>query len=204
MNLLALRRGKEGRVMSDGYQKILTYIGRVMHQHPAMQTAIGYLLADPARVRFVRHGAQTHELAMLLAIYRRIEIPGPSWQGWIRSVPVPDPLAWINAAAPLRAHPIVLKVSTDDPLLVRLLQPLVEKEAQVEARTQINERMQVVRDELDHALDLYNEVRHIMEVDRDRQPELEQFLVMAQKQMQGMGQELQTLKDHLQQANGSS
>ncbi len=201
----ARRRGR-GRspFMSDEPQKILTYIGRVMHQNSGVLTAIGFLLADPDRVRFVLRGAETQELGMMVSIHRRIEIPGPLWQGWIRGVPVPDPLAWISAAIPLRGHPVVLRVSTDDVLLLQLLQPLVEAEEHAGVRTQINARMREVRDELDRALDLYNEVRHLMEVDRDRQPELEQFLLMAQKQMQGMGHELQTLKDNLHRASGTS
>jgi predicted nucleic acid-binding Zn-ribbon protein len=56
------------------------------------------------------------------------------------------------------------------------------------------DRMQNLRQELDRALDLYNEVRHLMEIDQERQQELEKFLSMAEAEMQNMGRELSQIK----------
>ncbi|POB11133.1 hypothetical protein [Sulfobacillus sp. hq2] len=181
-------------------QKILTYIGRIAYNSPVIQTVVGYLMADPARVVFVRQWPEDQTLAMTMSIHRRIELAGPLWQGYVRGVPVPDPLTWIQAATPFRSAAIALRLSTDDVWLMEAVQPLIQSEEAAEYRAQLEERMQTVRQELDRALDLYNELRHIMEVDRERQPQLEKFLTLAQTQMQTMGQELKVLKENLDKA----
>lgn len=184
--------------MGSETQRVLVYVGRIAHQTPSIQTIIGYLLADPGRTHFVYHIKEDYPLAMALSIHRRIEIPLAPWQGFIRGVPVPDPLTWIQAAQDFKGQPVMVRISTDDPVLLQLLNTLLKDEKRAEYRSQLLERMDGVRQELDHALDLYNEVRHIMEVDRDRQPELIKFLAMAENQMQGMGRELKALKAHLE------
>ena len=183
--------------MAADQQKILAYIGRVAHQSPVIQMVVGYLMADPGRLSFVRQWPDDQTLAMAMSLHRRLELAGPVWQGYVRGVPVPDPLTWIQAAAPFRASGVAVRLSTDDVWLMEAVQPMVLREQAAESRTHLAERMRSVRQELDRALDLYNEMRHIMEVDRERQPHLEKFLAMAQTQMQGMGQELKMLKDNL-------
>ncbi|HBQ93845.1 MAG: hypothetical protein M1493_09030 [Firmicutes bacterium] len=184
--------------MATDNQKALVYIGRIAQQNPSIQTVVGYLMADPGRMRLVYHLKDDFTLAMGLSIHRRIEIPLAPWQGFIRGVPVPDPLTWIQAAQSYRGQPVMVRISTDDPVLLQLLNGLLKEEKEAEYRQQLLARMDGVRQELDRALDLYNEVRHIMEVDRDRQPELVKFLTMAESQMQGMGKELKAMKAHLE------
>ncbi|SMC02772.1 hypothetical protein SAMN00768000_0758 [Sulfobacillus thermosulfidooxidans DSM 9293] len=190
--------------MGTDNQKVLVYIGRIAQQNPLIQTIIGYLMADPSRTRFVYQLKDEYALSMTMSIHRRIEIPLAPWQGFIRGVPVPDPLTWIQAAQDFKGQPIMVRLSTDDPVLLQLLNTLLKDEKAQEYRNQLLDRMESVRKELDRALDLYNEVRHIMEIDHERQPELIKFLAMAEDQMQGMGQELKTLKAHLENTQSSS
>lgn len=182
-----------GLTMREQVDKLLVHLGRLTNQVPVLQIILGYLLADPSRVRFVDSLDQDAKLAMALSIHRRIELPMAPWQGYIRGVPVPDALTWIQAARGVGGD-ILIRVSSDDSLVLQLLSPLVRPERERHERVVMEDRMQNLRHELDRALDLYNEVRHLMEIDQDRQQELEKFLSIAESEMQQMGQELSQIK----------
>lgn len=182
--------------MREEIEKLLIYLGRSTAQVPALQMVIGYLMSDPSRVRFVATLDQGRELAMAVSAHRRIELPLAPWQGYIRGVPVPDPLTWIQAARTVSGE-IAVRVSSDDALVLQLLNSLVAPERARQERVQVQDRMQNLRVELDRALDLYNEVRHLMEIDQDRHQELEKFLSMAETEMQNMGRELAHLKQRM-------
>ena len=182
--------------MREQIDKLLIYLGRLTSQVPVLQIILGYLLADPSRIYFVDTLGQDRPLAMAMAVHRRIELPVAPWQGYIRGVPLPDALAWIQAARGMGGD-IAIRLSSDDPLLMRLLAPLVAADRERHERVVMENRMQNLRRELDRALDLYNEVRHLMEVDQDRQQELEKFLGMAESEMQNMGRELTEIKQRM-------
>ncbi|AEJ38586.1 hypothetical protein TPY_0384 [Sulfobacillus acidophilus TPY] len=182
--------------MREQVERLLIYLGRTTMHLSWLQLIIGYLLSDPGRVRFVPSLDGTPELAMMISAHRRIEVPGPPWQGYVRGVPVPDPLTWIQVAKSMTV-PIDVRLSSDDPILLQMLTPLVAPVARQHERLEVEERMQSLRTELDRALDLYNEVRHIMEVDHERHQELEKFLGLAEAEMQKMGQELKRLKSRM-------
>lgn len=189
--------------MREDIDKLLLYLGRLTGQVPVLQVIVGYLLADPSRVRFVDSLDPQYQVAMTLSVHRRIELPLAPWQGYVRSVPVPDALAWIQASRRMGGE-IAVRVSTDDPVLRQLLAPLIAPERERHARIVMADRMQNLRQELDRALDLYNEVRHLMEIDQARQQELEKFLSMAEAEMQNMGRELSYIKSQLEEGTRSS
>jgi chromosome segregation ATPase len=81
---------------------------------------------------------------------------------------------------------------------LQLLNQILKDEKDQEYRQQLKERMDGVRQELDRALDLYNEVRHVMEVDQERQVELTKFLGIAENEMHHLGQELKFLKGRME------
>ncbi|PSR21903.1 MAG: hypothetical protein C7B45_08960 [Sulfobacillus acidophilus] len=183
--------------MREQIDKLLIYIGRLAGHVPVLQLVVGYLLADPSRARFVDTlDAATH-LGMVISVHRRIELPVAPWQGYIRGVPVPDALTWIQAARAMGGD-IAIRVSSDDPIILQLVAALVAPERARRDRRAMEDRMQSLRQELDRALDLYNEVRHLMEVDQERQQELEKFLSMAESEMQSMGRELAQIKEQMQ------
>lgn len=182
--------------MREDIDKLLIYLARLTGQVPALQMIVGYLLSDPSRVRFVASLDQSRQLAMVISAHRRIELPGAPWQGYIRGVPVPDPLAWIQAARSMGGE-IAIRLSSDDPAVVQLLNPLIAPDRDRHERMMMEDRMQNLRQELDRALDLYNEVRHLMEIDHERHQELEKFLSMAEAEMQNMGRELTHLKQRI-------
>lgn len=184
--------------MRQDIEKLLVYLGRLTVQVPALQVIVGYLLADPGRVQFVNQLPQEGALAMAIQVHRRIEIPLAPWQGLIRGVPISEPLAWIQAARSMAGEPIHIRLSTDDSVLIQQLNPLIGPERKKEERAELERRMAGLRGKLDRTLDLYNEVRHIMEVDQERQEELGHFLTMAEAEMKGMGNELKLLKERLQ------
>lgn len=185
--------------MKEQVERLLVYLGRLTIQVPPIQVVVGYLLSDPGRVQFTHQLRADYPLAMAISAHRRIELPLAPWQGFIRGVPVPDPLTWIQASSNFRGEPIAVRLSSDDPTLLKMLSPLITPEQEREERAQWQTRMENLRQELDRALDLYNEVRHIMEVDHDRAAELEKFLGIAEEEMQGLGRELTMLKERLSQ-----
>lgn len=186
-----------GGDMREEIDKLLIYIGRLAGQVPVLQVIVGYLLSDPSRIRFVDTLESNRDLAMAVSVHRRIELPVAPWQGYIRNVPVPDPLTWIQAARAMGGE-IAVRVSSDDPIVVQLLSPLVAPERARQERLVMEDRMQNLRQELDRALDLYNEVRHLMGIDQERHQELEKFLAMAEAEMQNMGRELGQIKQRIE------
>lgn len=174
-------------------------MARLTVHSPATQVALGYLLADPTRVAFVHQIREERVLAMAIGAHRRIEIPVAPWQGFIRGVPVPDPVTWIQAARRYPGHVVAVRVSTDDPLLLQMLAPLVAEDRALDERLRLEERIQRLRGDVDQALDIYNEVRQLMDLAPERQEELSRFLSLAQSEMQRLGQELKALKERLDQ-----
>ena len=179
-------------------RRILSHLARISVNAPAIQIAVGYLLAEPRRVRFVSQFGEGTGLGMAISAHRRIEIPLAPWQGFINGVPVPDPLLWIEAAATLPNGMVSVRISTDDVELMQRLSPMVAHDRERHERAEITERVQNLRQELDRALDLYNEVRHVMEVDQERQVELTKFLGIAENEMHHLGQELKFLKGRME------
>jgi hypothetical protein len=139
---------------------------------------------------------------MTLGLHRRIEIPMAPWQGYIRGVPVPDPFAWIEAARRFPHEVIQIRTSTDDGRLLAQLEPMVRDEQQKAERGELQERVVHLRQEVDQVLDIYNELRHLMAVDAERQSELTQFLGMAEHEMHQLGNELNALKERLGETSG--
>lgn len=190
------RHTRYGGTMREETDKLLMYLSRITGQVPVLQMVLGYLLADPGRVRFVADLGSA-DLGMTISAHRRIELPISPWQGYIKGVPVPDPVTWIHAARNVRGD-IAIRLSSDDPVVTQLLHPMLAPERQRRARVQMEDRMQNLRQELDRTLDLYSEVRHLMGVDQERYQELEQFLGMAETEMQNMGRELAQLKERIE------
>ena len=183
--------------MNESIEPILVYLGRISFQLPAIQVIVGYLMANPERVRFVQQVKERRSLAMVVSAHRRIEIPMAPWQGYIRGVPVPDPYTWIEAARGYRGEDVAVRISTDDPRLVAMVAPFVRDDQVKEERVEIQDRVQHLRREVDQVLDIYNELRDLMEVDVERQTELSKFVGMAENEMHHLGSELNALKDRL-------
>ncbi len=184
-------------VTNEVNERILVYLGRISSQFPAIQVVIGYLMAQPQRVRFVHQIEPGRSLGLAIAVHRRIELPVAPWQGYIQGVPVPEPYTWIEAARGYSAETVAVRVSTDDPRLLALLSPLIVADKAQEERIEIRDRMQHLRKEVDQVLDIYNELRNLMAIDKARQGELAKFLGMAEDEMHHLGQELNALKERL-------
>lgn len=183
--------------MNDGVERILSYLGRISFQVPAAQVTIGYLMGRPERARFVHQVREGRMLALVIAVHRRIEIPMAPWQGYIGGISVPDPFLWIEAARGYPGEDVAVRISTDDPRLLSMLEPMMADDAVRAARTEIEDRVKRLRLEVDQVLDIYNELRHLMTVDVERQSELSKFLGMAEGEMQHLGNELNALKERL-------
>jgi hypothetical protein len=178
---------------------VLAQLARLMVAVPAAQLMIGYLLAVPERVQFVDRLEDGYEVGMAFGAHRRIEVPMIPWQGFVRGVPIPDPLLWLEAVRQVRPGVIAVRISTDDPVLTSRLRPLL---AAVRARTErqeVEQRVQELRAEVDRTLDIYGEVRRLLnDQSGAHDPNLPVFLQMAQQQMQELSAELKRLKERLE------
>jgi hypothetical protein len=159
---------------------------------------VGYLLGNVERVRFVSRIRPERELAMSFGAHRRIEVPLVPWQGFVRGVPIPDPLLWIEAARPYRTAPIDVRILTDDRTLTELLRAQLDPEDARERRRDLEERIGQLREEVDRTLDIYGEVRRLLaEPSGEHDPNLPEFYKLAQRQMGQLGEELARLKQRL-------
>lgn len=184
----------------DERRLALAQLARLTQGVPPAHLMAGYLLAREDRVRFAANVPEGAELGMSFGIHRRLEVPLLPWQGVVRGVPVPDPLLWIEAAAMVGAASIWVRISTDDTQLTRLLATQVTSNQAVVDRRGLEHRIQGLREEVDRTLDIYGEVRRLMltpEENQETDPNLPQFLRLAQEQMQALGEELSRLKEQL-------
>lgn len=187
--------------MVDQTMAALTQLARLTVGAPPAQVMVGYLLANLDRVRFVSRIRPDMELAMSFGAHRRIEVPLVPWQGFLRGVPIPDPLLWIDTARQFGRASIAVRVSTDDGTLTELIRPQVDPEELKAQRQELESRMVGLRQEVDRTLDIYAEVRKLMqEPDGEHDPNLTQFYRIAHQQMEQLGEELSRLKERLQES----
>ena len=176
----------------------LAQLARLTAGVPPAHLMAGYLLAQPDRTRFVSRLDPTAPLGMAFGIHRRIEVPMMPWQGFIRGVPIPDPLLWIDSVRGAPRDAIEVRVSTDDLALTNLLAPVYASTKPLEERVAIERHIKNLRTEVDRALDIYAEVKRLMEdPDHEADRDLPRFLSMAEGQMEQLGRELSRLKARL-------
>ncbi len=176
----------------------LAQLARLTAGVPPAHLMAGYLLAQPDRTRFVSRLDPTAPLGMAFGIHRRIEVPMMPWQGFIRGVPIPDPLLWIDSVRGAPRDAIEVRVSTDDLALTNLLAPVYARTKPREERVAIERHIKNLRTEVDRALDIYAEVKRLMEdPDHEADRDLPRFLSMAEGQMEQLGRELSRLKARL-------
>lgn len=168
----------------------------------------GLLMGAVHRVHFVRDltGAP---IAVQINMGRARVWPTPPWQASVGGMDFPDPLTLASALA-RRSEPICVKASFDgaeeDEEFQRVL---VDSYADVVAgRTagvvQAESRMEDLRSRIDRALDIYNEVRRLMEEgDEARRAELAVFQKMAQEELQACTRELRALELQVTQGNNA-
>lgn len=177
----------------------LAQLARLTAGAPPAHLMAGYLLAHPERTRFVSHLDPEAPLAMTFGVHRRIEVPMMPWQGFIRGVPIPDPLLWIDSTRGEARDRIDVRVSTDDPVMTRLMAPLQARSRPREERAALERHMESLRTEVDRALDIYAEVKRLMQdPDHEADGDLPRFLSMAEGQMEQLGRELARLKARIE------
>lgn len=178
---------------------VLAQLARVLLNAPVAQLMIGYLLANPERVQFVDRLEEGSEVGMAFGAHRRIEVPMVPWLGYVRGVPIPDPLVFLEAVRQMRPGIIAVRISTDDPVLTMRLRPLLAAQRARTERQEVEARIRELREEVDRTLDIYGEVRRLLaDSESQHDPNLPAFLHMAQRQMQELGAELARLKEQLE------
>lgn len=190
---------EEARV--DETLAALDQLARLTVGAPPAHLMVGYLLGNVERVRFVSRLEGDVALGMSFGVHRRIEVPMMPWQGYVRGVPIPDPLLWIQAARMVGTSQIAIRVSTDDTQLTRILTPVLEQERQRSERGTLDREIRNLRQEVDRALDIYAEVKKLMDdPERREDSNLPRFMAMAQSQMEQLGAELSRLKARLEES----
>lgn len=168
-------------------------------KHPSLMMLIGFLTARLDRVRLVTVGMIPPDAEV------RIEITTPMariWTGrwfraWLGTAEVPDPVVLISA---LSERDTDIYVAVDfgaqtpdwlqealDPSEPRGLSP--------------KEHLDELRSRVDHALDVYNECRKLLnEGDQSREKELQFILDTAKHEIQQLSKEIERLKAELSSA----
>jgi hypothetical protein len=181
----------------DSTVRVLTLLARLTVGSPAAQLMIGYLMASPERILFVDRLEREAEAGMVFAAHRRIEVPMVPWQGFVRGVPIPDPLLWLDAVRDVRPGQVMVRISSDDAAVQAALTPFLSRTRARLERRDMEERMRELREEVDRTLDLYGEMRRLMNEESAGDSNLPRFLEMARQQMQELGEELSRVKDRL-------
>lgn len=170
---------------------------------PGLVLLMGYLAGQLHRVHFVADLAGAPVAVRLSSARRRIW-PSPPFEAHVRGVSVPDPVTLVSALS-----------GTDDPVCVLVEFEGLDAEPWYEAlvvpryidvaagrtpeRQASERRVDELRHRIDHALDVYNECRRLLEEgDPAREAELKVFQEMAERELRECSDELARLEAGLQ------
>lgn len=165
-------------------------------KHPALMMLIGFLSAQLDRVRLVPPGMIPTDAEV------RVEITTPQariWTGrwfraWLGTAEVPDPVVLISAMTE-RDSDIYVAVDFG-PHMPDWLREAMDPVAATGMSPR--ERLDDLRARVDHALDVYNEVRKLLEEgDTEREKELHFLLDTAKDEIQRLSAEIERLKSEL-------
>lgn len=165
-------------------------------KHPALMMLIGYLCANLDRLRIVPAGMLPANAEV------RIEITTPHariWTGrwfraWLGTAEVPDPVILISALTQ-RDDDIYLAIDYGAHV-PKWLEEVLDQAAN--EPTTPRDRLEDLRNRVDHALDVYNECRRLLdEGDKEREKELRYLLETAKAEIQKLSQEIERLKAEL-------
>ncbi|MBX6378513.1 MAG: hypothetical protein IRY95_08185 [Clostridia bacterium] len=163
-----------------------------------MITLLGFLAGRLDRVHFVRSLDQAR-VAARLSTRPGTLWPHRSFEGFVDGVPVPSPFLFIAAL-----------VERDDDIFVNLdfpgageapwYQTVLADAPQDLAAANPEERMEELRQRIDHTLDVYAECQRLLQNGAgEREQELSFFLNLARMEMQALSRELNSLRQELDQ-----
>ncbi|MDI3316979.1 MAG: hypothetical protein QJR14_05115 [Bacillota bacterium] len=165
---------------------------------------LAFLAGRLDQVHFVRdlEGAR---VTLRLTQSRRLVVPGPPFQAVVDGVPIPNPMLFIAAMAE-RDDAIYVQLEFDGAEDADWYQAVLEESAG-EAGGNLEEdprwRIELLRERVNHALDVYRECRRLLaEGHPEREAELKFFLSMARTEMADLSREIRELGAQLPHPEG--
>jgi hypothetical protein len=165
---------------------------------------LSFLAGRLDQVHFVRdlEGAR---VALRLTNPRRLVVPGPPFQAVVDGVPVPNPMLFIAAMAE-RDDAIYVRLDFDGAEEADWYQAVLEEGAGRAGRAAEEDprwRIDLLRERVNHALDVYRECRRLLDEGHpEREAELRFFLDMARTEMADLSREIRELGAQLPRPEG--
>lgn len=179
--------------------RVLQHVAIEAYPDAMLVYLFGLLMGAVDRVHFVRD-LEGAPVAIQVNVGRSRVWPTAPWQATIGGMAFPDPLTFASALAQ-RDDVICVRLAFDGSEQDEQFQSVVvDSYADIAAgRTagvvESEERIDDLKDRIDHALDIYNETRRLMaEGDPERQAELEGFQRIAQEELRACTRRLRALE----------
>lgn len=173
-------------------------LGRQLPQSPDMAFLLGFLAGNLDRLHFVR-SLEGAPVAISVAAGRRHIWPGSVFDAKVHQVPIPLPAMLVSALAE-NDEPICIHVALDDPQEAAFFDEITEDSYSGIASPEdtLQARVQGVRSRIDQALDVYRECRRLLaNAQGEDEARLKFFLGLAQREIEGLSQQLKELNARL-------
>lgn len=185
--------------MEDRRRKFLAlvHLAERLPKHPALMMLIGFLAGRLDRLHLLLPAQlpEAAEVRIALTTPQARIWTGRWFQGWIGRASVPDPVVLISSLSE-RDVDVFLSVDFGPQVPAWYQEALGAPPVVPEADPQ--ERLQELRQRVDHALDVYNECRRQLEAGDDaRQDELRFLLELARQEVEQLGEEIRRLTAEL-------
>lgn len=183
--------------------RALLQFAAMVQGSPALVLLLGFLAGQIDRVHFVSDlgGAP---VAIRLSSGRRRIWPSPPFEATLRGVNVPDPVTLVSALSG-NQDPICLSIEFEGAQSEAWYQNLVVPRyidvaaGRTAEHRAAEHRLEDLRRQIDHALDVYNECRRLLEEgDPAREAELQIFKEMAERELKECSEQLARLESTLQ------
>ena len=175
----------------------LMQLAERLPKHPALMLLIGFLAARLPRVHFTLPSLLPEDAEVRVAITTpQARIWTGRWfRAWLGQAAVPDPVVLVSA---LTERDVDIYLSVDFGPAVPEWYEAAVSGALAPVEQAPTDRLEDLRRRVDHALDIYNECRRMLEAgDAEREKELQFLLELARQEVEALGAELRRLKEEL-------
>lgn len=175
--------------------EVLLRLGQVLPGQADLIYLLGFLAARLDHVHFVRDLAGA-PVALRFAAGRRRVWPSLPFQGVIRGVPVPGPGMVVSALLESNED-VFVRIDADEIAESSWYSEIVRPsyEAVAGGGDRLAERASHLRRRIDETLDVYRVCREVLQSgDPDRVAEVRVFLSMAEREIQSLSRQLQSVQ----------
>lgn len=183
--------------------QLLYGFSQTLPSDPVYMFAVGLLAGLIHRVHFVRD-AKGAPVSVKLVSSQSLIWPAPGFSAAVNGITVPEPMTLASVLAkddsPICVELVHPSVTQDEDIQHLFVDSFVDVEAMDEETVSYSEkRTTELRQQIDHALDIYNECQtQLQRDDGSRQQELQAFLEIAKGNLSQCSRELKELESQLE------